>query len=324
MRASRLLSILITLQLRGRASARELAERFEVSKRTIYRDVDELSAAGVPIYADRGAGGGFSLLDGWRTQLTGMTADEAEAMLLASLPGAASDLGFGATAATARLKLLAALPGASGARAQRIADRFHLDSALWHRRPEGPPESLRFLAQAVWDSRRVKVSYESWTGRSTSIIEPLGVVLKTGEWYFVAKRRGRPAIHKLANVERLELLDETFDRPERFDLATAWGEAVSAFEASLRRTTARLRVHERALSRLETLGAEIASPLLAAEPVDGWREATVWIESIPHAAGLLLGFGCDVEALSPPELRAELRRRALDVAALYSTSRPLT
>ena len=320
MRASRLLSILITLQLRGRVSARELAARFEVSKRTIYRDVDELSAAGVPIYAERGAAGGFALLDGWRTQLTGMTPGEAEALAFAGLPATAAALGLGADAAAARLKVLAALPSTSSEGARRVAERFHLDPTPWHRRPATPLPFLRSLAQAVWDARRVRIDYESWNGASTRMVEPLGVVLKAGDWYFVARQRGRPAIHRLDKVTSLDLLPETFERPAGFDLAVAWREAVDRFEAGLRRSQAVLRAKPSALSRLDRLGADMAEPLLAAAPdADGVREAAVAIESVSHAASLLLGFADDIEVVSPAELREELRRRAAAVAALYGS-----
>jgi predicted DNA-binding transcriptional regulator YafY len=321
MRASRLLSILITLQLNGRASARELAERFEVSRRTIFRDVDELSAAGVPIYAERGAAGGFALLDGWRTQLTGMTSYEAEALAFAGLPAMAADLGLGADAAAAQLKLFAAMPSTTSEAARRTADRFHLDPTPWHRKPATSP-MLRALAQAVWETRRVRVEYESWDRVSVRVLEPLGVVLKAGDWYFVAPRRGRPAIHRLAYLKSLTLLDETFKRPRRFDLGAAWREAVESFEASLRREPAVLRAKPEAVSRLDRLGADMAEPLRAATPgPDGVREAEVVIEGVGHAASLILGFGADLEVVSPPELRDEVARRALDVAALYSTKR---
>ena len=321
MRASRLLSILITLQLHGRASARELAERFEVSRRTIFRDVDELSAAGVPIYAERGAAGGFALLDGWRTQLTGMTSGEAEALAFAGLPATAADLGLGADAAAAQLKLFAAMPSTTSDAARRTADRFHLDPTPWHRKPATSP-ALRTLAQAVWESRRVRVEYESWDSVSVRVLQPLGVVLKAGEWYFVALRRGHPAIHRLDKVKTLTLLDETFTRPARFDLGGAWREAAERFEASLRRERAVLRARPEAMSRLDRLGADMAEPLRAAKPDrDGVREADVIIEDVGHAASLILGFGADIEVVSPSELRTEVARRADAVAAIYSKKR---
>ena len=318
MRACRLLSILILLQIHGRVSARVLSERFEVSKRTIYRDVDELSAAGVPIYAERGASGGFALLDGWQTRLTGMTGEEAEAILLSSLPATAADLGLGETAATARLKLFAAMPAQSSAAAQRVADRFHFDPVPWHRRPAPRREDLRLLARAVWECRRLGLTYDSWAGAKRRILEPLGIVLKAGEYYFVALRRGRPAIHKLDYARDLALLDETFERPNAFDLAAAWRDALDQFEASLRHDIARLRVAPVAMSRLGVLNADMAEPIFAATPqADGWREVDVPIESVAYAAGQLLGLGATVEVLAPEALKAELKRRAEAVAALY-------
>ncbi|WP_019832356.1 helix-turn-helix transcriptional regulator [Sphingomonas sp. PR090111-T3T-6A] len=318
MRASRLLSILILLQIHGRVSARALAERFEVSRRTIYRDVDELSAAGVPIYAERGAAGGFALLDGWQTRLTGMTGEEAEAILLSSLPSAAADLGFGETAATARLKLFAAMPAQSSEAAQRVADRFHFDPAPWHRRPAPRRDDLRLLARAVWECRRLHLVYDSWTGPKPRTIEPLGIVLKAGEYYFMALRRGQPAIHKLDNARDLVLLDQGFMRPPDFDLAAAWRDAVGKFEAGLRRDVAELRVGPEAMSRLGSLNADMAEPIFAAVPgADGWRHVTVPIESIGFATGQLLGFGATVEVLAPEALRASLKTRAEAIVALY-------
>ena len=319
MRASRLLSILITLQLKGRTTAGELARRFEVSRRTILRDVDELSAAGVPIYAERGPGGGIDLLDGWRTRLTGLTGEEAQALMLSGLPAAAADLGLGQTAAAARLKVLAALPQAAGEEARRVEERFHLDPAAWGRRPSASRQDLRLVAQAVWECRRLRLRYESWSGDKERTLEPLGVVLKAGDWYFVAPRRGQPAIHRLDRARDLVLLEESFERPARFDLARAWEAAVASFEASQRRHAARIRVSERALWRIDALGADMAEAIRAAAPdAHGWREAEAPIESLGVAAGSILSLGDDAEVLSPPELRQEVSERAAAVAAVYA------
>ena len=178
MRASRLLSIMLTLSVRGKVSARELANELEVSLRTVYRDVDALSAAGVPVYATRGRAGGIQLLDGYRTRLTGMTADEADAMLLSGIPGAAADLGLGGVLAASQLKLLAALPPELRERAARIRDCFHLDAPGWLRDTE-PPPFLATVAEAAWTRHRVEVRYErSDRSTVTRTLEPPALVLK--------------------------------------------------------------------------------------------------------------------------------------------------
>ena len=227
MRASRLLSILIMLQMRGRLSAESLAQEFEVSIRTIYRDIDQLSAAGVPVYAERGRAGGFELHEGYRTRRTGLTHSEAEVLLLAGAGGAAADLGLGAEAAAAQLKLLASLPPESGASAQRVASRFHLDAAPWYARID-PPDVLPALAAAVWQDQRVRIGYESWKAAVTREIDPLGLVLKAGVWYLVASapkvvgKKTASRTYRVSNISSLNVLPASFTRPARFDLAQHW------------------------------------------------------------------------------------------------------
>ena len=322
MRASRLLSMLIMLQLRGRLTAQAFADEFEVSLRTVYRDVEELSAAGVPIYADRGPGGGFALLDGYRTRLTGLNASEAETLLLTGLPGPAADLGLAEPSAAARLKLLAALPPAAGQDAARIGSRFYLDPFDWFRRAP-PPPNLPAIAQAVWGQRCLSIRYESWQATVRRCIDPLGLVMKAGAWYLVARAETNIRTYKVAKIVELTLREESFDYPADFDLAEHWRTELKRFEASFRRGTARLRVSEKALVRIDQLGADIAEAVLAVPPqVDQWREAVVPIESIDHAARLLIAFAADIEVLAPLELREQIAARARRVLALYDGARP--
>jgi len=317
MRASRLLSMLILLQLRGTLTAQALADEFEVSVRTIYRDVDALSAAGVPVYADRGPGGGFKLLDGYRTRLTGLTAGEAESLLLAGLSGPAADLGLAEPLAAARLKLLAALPPALGKGAARVGDRFHLDPLGWYRRAPRPAH-LPAIAQAVWEERRLAIRYESWSATVRRTVDPLGLVLKAGAWYLVARAAESIRTYKVAKVLDAGILADRFTYPAGFDLASHWTIELKRFEQSLRRGEATLRVSATALSCLDRLGADVAESVLAA-PADpaGWRRAVVPIESVEHAAGLLLSFADEIEVVAPPALRATLVRRAGRILALY-------
>src|SRR5688572_23714566 len=190
MRASRLVALLLLLQSRGGMTAAELARELEVSVRTIHRDVEALGAAGVPVYAERGPHGGIRLIDGYRTRLTGMTSDEAEALFLSGLPGPAAELGLGTVVAAARLKVLAALPPELRGRATRLLERFHLDAGGWFRTGEPVPH-LPALSEAVWSSRRLQVGYERGDVIVERLLEPLGLVLKAGVWYIVAAAEGQ-------------------------------------------------------------------------------------------------------------------------------------
>jgi len=316
MRASRLLSILMLLQLRGRLTAETLAAEFEVSIRTIYRDIDQLSAAGVPVYADRGPGGGFALLDGYRTRLTGLTAPEAEALFLAGLPGPAADLGLSETMAAAQLKLLSALPAGWGADARRVGEGFHLDPADWYRRHEPAAPLLPQVARAIWARRRLSVEYESWERPVTRVLDPLGLVLKAGAWYLVARVGEDVRTYRVSAIQDCSDLDETFERPAGFDLAAWWAQSLERFEASLPKGEARIRLSAYGAGRLTGPGQALVAA--AAHGDDGWLEVTVPVEGLDTAAVQFLALGRHVEVLAPPELRARLRELAADVVARHA------
>jgi len=317
MRASRLLSTLILLQLRGRMTAQALAEEFEISVRSVYHDIDALSAAGVPVYADRGPGGGFNLLDGYRTRLTGLNPGEAETLLLAGLPGAAADLGLAQEAAAARLKLLAALPPDAGKGAARIGERFHLDPFGWYKRAVSP-QHLPLIARCLWGEKRLSIGYEGWPPALRRKLDPLGLVLKAGAWYLVARVASSMRTYKVERILAIDALEESFAYPAKFELAAHWRAEIERYEKSLRRAEARLRVSPTALSALEGLGAGIADAVAAAPAGrDGWREAVVPIESIEHAARELVSFTDEIEVLAPAPLRQLLAERARRLLALY-------
>lgn len=314
-RAGRLLSILILLQLRVRLTAGELAEEFEVSVRTIYRDIEELSAAGVPIYGESGPGGGFRLVDGYRTRLTGLAADEAEAVFMIGMPGAANALGLGAAAETAGRKLLASLPPALSDGAGRLGARFHLDPVEWYHQAAAAP-LLPALARAVLDCRMVSMVYESWTAVRPWRVEPLGLVLKAASWYLVARGGEAVRIYKVGAVRELTVEDASFERPADFDLGVYWHAELARFEASLRPGTAELRVSPEGCARLARLGRFAAEAVAAAGPpdADGWRVVRLPIENVAHASRQLLGIGPELEVTAPPALREDVRELACQVA----------
>jgi predicted DNA-binding transcriptional regulator YafY len=314
MRASRLLSILILLQLRVRLTADALAEEFEVSVRTIYRDIDALSAAGIPVYGDRGPGGGFRLLDGYRTRLTGLAGDEAEAMMMIGLPGPAAALGLGAAAARARGKLLAALPAGGSEEAGRIAARFHIDPVDWYRAEE-PVRHLPAIARAVLDQRVLAMSYESWTGVRDWTVEPLGLVLKAGAWYLAARGHGKVRIFRVSNIHALSVDEAAFARPGDFDLPAYWKAELARFEEGLRPGKAGLRASPEGLKRVSGLGAYAAQAVNAASPpgAEGWSGLELPIETVGQAALLLLGIGPEIEVVAPAALRERLRELAEQV-----------
>ena len=319
MRASRLVSLLLLLQTRGGMTAADLAEELEVSVRTIHRDVEALGAAGVPIFAERGPHGGIRLVDGYRTRLTGMTTEEADALFLSGLPGPAAELGLGTVVAAARLKVLAALPTELRGRASRLLERFHLDAAGWFRAGESLPH-LGTIAQCVWDGDRVELDYERSDAIVTRTLDPLGLVLKGGVWYLVAANGDQIRTYRVSRIRGVAPLPERATRPPGFDLATYWSDSITAFERDTPRIEVTLRVRREAQRWLEDVidGSALAASVEEPDPEpDAWRRMRVTLDWPREVAGRLLALGGAVEVLAPAELRTEIAALAAETVARY-------
>ena len=319
MRASRLVNLLLLLQSRGGMTAADLARELEVSVRTVHRDVEELSAAGVPIFAERGPHGGIRLVDGYRTRLTGMTADEAEALFLSGLPGPAAQLGLGTVVAAAQLKVMAALPPELRSRASRLVERFHLDAAGWFQAPDDVPH-LSTLAAAVWDSRQIRVVYQRGSGDVIRTIGPLGVVLKGGVWYVVGLVDGQIRTYRVSRVLAAEPLESHVERPPDFDLATFWAGSSQAYEASAPTATVTVRVRPDRLFRLyDAIGARgVADAVRLADPdPEDWLRFRLTLPWPDEVAGQLMAAGSGLEVLEPPEIRARIAASAARMVERY-------
>jgi predicted DNA-binding transcriptional regulator YafY len=324
MRASRLVSILLLLQSKGRLTAQELADELEVSVRTVYRDMDSLAASGIPLYGETGHDGGYRLIDGYRTRLTGLTTGEAESLFLTGLPSAAADLGLGASVTAAQLKLMAALPPELRDRAGRVAERFHLDAPSWYRDADSVPQ-LGDVAAAVWDQRVIRVRYLRWEKphHITREIEPYGLVFKAGRWYLVAAAGATKRTYRISRILALETLDTTFERDSTFDLASYWEEYLRHFDQRRHVDSATIRISPRALARLP----EIAEPAVVeaarrtAQPdSDGWLRVTIPVDEPGQALADLFRLAPEVEIVHPAELRATMIETVQALSRVYETS----
>ncbi|WP_405143730.1 YafY family transcriptional regulator [Sphaerisporangium sp. NBC_01403] len=319
MRASRLISLVLLLQSRDTMTAAELARELEVSERTVSRDVLALSAAGVPVYADRGRRGGYRLVGGYRTRLTGLSRAEAEALFLSGLAGPMRDMGLADAVSSARLKVLAALPPGLRDASARAGQRFHLDTPGWFADAD-PPPLLADLARAVWQDRVVELRYRR--GREvTRTVRPYGLVLKNGVWYLVGQVGEDYRTYRVDRVVSVAVTDEGFARDEGFDLLAFWTAGVAGFLTSLLVEEITLRVSP---DGLRVLRATVEPPAArqalagAGEPDErGWVVTRLPVESLEVAYGVLLRLGPEAEALDPPSLRARLRDAARRLAALY-------
>ncbi|TMR36629.1 WYL domain-containing protein [Nonomuraea zeae] len=306
------MSLVLLLQGRGGMTAAELARELEVSERTVHRDVLALAEAGVPVYADRGRGGGYRLLDGYRTRLTGLDRAEAEALFLSGVPAALREMGLEEVAATARLKAAAALsPGLRDAPSV-AAQRFHLDAPGWFAGGDPPPAALAPLARAVWNDLRVQAVYKD----STRTLEPYGLVLKAGAWYLAARLGTRFLIFRVHRFGEVTVLAQSFDRDQDFDLAAFWSEQSAAFTRSLLREVITLRLSERGLRMLRHIAdpAALDDALASLQPGGVVRLA---VESVEVAFSQVLRFGPEAEVLEPPRLRALVAEAAARMSRLY-------
>ncbi|MEU7893121.1 WYL domain-containing protein [Nonomuraea sp. NPDC049152] len=313
MRAARLMSLVLLLQGRGGMTAAELAKELEVSERTIHRDVLALSEAGIPVYADRGRAGGYRLVDGYRTRLTGLDRAEAEALFLSGVPDALRDMGLRDVAAAARLKAAAALaPGLRDAPAT-AAQRFHLDAPGWFASDTPPPESLAPLARAVWGDHPVTARYKG----AERAVEPYGLVLKAGVWYLAGRAGERLLVYRVDRFTDVSV--ETgvrFDRDTAFDLAAFWGERSEQFTRSLLRTQITLRLSPTGMRMLRHVADPAAlADALASATDDG--TVVLAVESVGIAYSQVLAFGPEAEVLEPAELRALMAEAASRLSALY-------
>jgi predicted DNA-binding transcriptional regulator YafY len=303
MRATRLVSLLLLMQLRGQLTATELAGHFEVSVRTIHRDVEALAAAGVPVEAVRGPAGGYRLSGGYRTKLTGLTAAEAEALFVAPAP--AAELGLGGVLTNARLKVLSALPAELQERATRAERYFHLDTRGWFRAEDTVPH-LPTIASATWQGRRLSTRYREGRRVVQRTLDPLGLVLKGGAWYLVARRSVGMRVYRVSRFASARLRADGFERPEGFELAAYWDEWSRTFEASLPRVEVKVRA------------SELALRFLPRDLQGGDGIFVVGFQSLDDAYRELLKFGPDAEVLEPMELRDRIAATAREVASMYA------
>src|SRR5262245_18196015 len=317
MRADRLLSSLLLLQAHGRLTGRELAKRLEVSLRTVHRDMDALSAAGVPVYALRGSRGGWQLDEGWRTQVPGLDEAELRALLMAQ-PRVIGDSRLARAAESALDKLMAALPESLRERAASIRQRLYVDTAGWR----GTTEDLKLLPivqDAVSRDLQLSIRYRPpGRERVERTVDPLGLVAKGSAWYLVARTADGLRTFRVSRIEDARRLDTPIDRPADFDLATYWHTATDEFKKSWPRYHAMLRVEPRAAERMRQW--RITAPAAAGEgpDQDGWVTLRVQFDSEEEAAFMVLGFGPRVDVLEPASLRD---RVAADAAAVLERTR---
>lgn len=323
MRSVRLLSILLLLQVHGRLSAGDLAGRLEVSERTIHRDVEALSAAGVPVYAERGRHGGIALLPGFRTDVSGLTASEASALFVFAGRGTLADLGLEADLRSALRKLLSVLPRPHRPEAERAAGRVVVDPRAWMRARDELPH-LATVQEAVWRDRRLRIGYRR-PGSAEAVervLDPYGLVAKAGTWYLVGADAGEPRLYRVSRIEAAEVTGEAADRPANLDLEALWEALRGRVEERGPGIEVEVRVRQ---ERLELLLRVVASQVLEPPPRpaapgeegDGWTRLPLRYPSAGAALASLLGFGADVEVLEPAALRGDMLEAARAVVATY-------
>ncbi len=317
MRADRLLSILLLLQVHHRMTTRELAKRLEVSERTIHRDMEALGTAGVPVTAERGIGGGWSLLEEYQTKLTGLTEAEIQALFLATPTRLLADLGLHQASEAALIKLLAAIPSLSRRDAEYVRQRIHVDTAGWHHSEEAVP-ALPTLQEAIWQERKLLFTYQR--GDDTTVerlVDPLGLVAKGSAWYLIAAVEDEIRTYRVSRVQSARVTDQPCVRPQDFDLAAYWAQSSTHFVANLPRYPVTVRIAPEVLEQVYHAGRYARIDHVEPPGADGWIMLRLLFENEDAACGYILSFGTQVEILDPQSLREKVIRLAESVAAFY-------
>jgi predicted DNA-binding transcriptional regulator YafY len=318
MRADRLLSIVLLLQAHRQLSSRVLAERLEVSERTIHRDMDALSVAGIPVVAERGSSGGWQLLGEYRTNLTGLNESEIQSLFLSPSPRLLSDLKLQKASEGALLKLLAALPAMHRHGAERARRRIYVDSAGWTRHDESVP-LLPLIQDAIWNERKLRITYERGPGCDAveRELDPLGLVAKGSAWYLVAGVDGSQRSYRISRISQATVLDERSVTPDDFDLAVYWEESASTFKSNLPKYQALFSVSPAVFPRLRFAGrfARVGDPVETTE--NGWITVPVGFDAEEIACEYALGFGPNLRVLEPESLQSKVTTAAKQVIEMY-------
>lgn len=316
MRADRLVSIVLLLQMNRRLTSDSLAERLEVSRRTVLRDMDALSAAGVPVVAGKGPGGGWSLDPAWRTNLTGLDGSELSAVFLAQPPRVLADLGLAGAAERATVKLLASLPAVQRDRAGVVRERLHIDLTGWSNQRDDPVW-LPVVQDAVWQDRRLTVRYRSVGGEDRErVLDPLGLVAKGSAWYLVARCEGEFRTYRVSRIAHAALRDDRVERPAGFDLAAHWRSSSQALIERRPVYVATLRVDARVSPFLH--GWSSMWKVERSQPgEDGRLTLEMRFEREEEALFLALGLGRLAEVVEPATLRTRVAIEAAAIAEQY-------
>lgn len=318
MRADRLVSILLLLQSQGQMTAKELAEKLEVSERTIYRDMEALSGTGIPVLAERGKNGGWSLLENYRTNLTGLKESEIRALFVSPSTQLLDDLGLTHTSEEARNKLMASLPSIYRENAKDVWNRIHVDTSTWRRQKE-KIVTFEILKNAIWKEKKLKIEYQRADGKLTDrIVGPLGLVAKGSHWYFIAlKDDGEIRSYRASRIKSAIPMDEIFERPPDFNLAQYWKSSTKAFIGNLPKYEVWVEVSPSILPRLKWTDRFVQIVEVANGNREDWIRVKLSFETEDEAKGYILGFANQMKVIEPKELHNKILEMAEAVVAFY-------
>lgn len=309
---------MILLQNRGKMTAKELANELEVSDRTILRDMDALSTAGIPIVSDRGTAGGWRLLDNFRSKLSGLNIDDMKSLFLFPSGKLLEDLGLNSQALDTRQKLLAAIPGSYRDEAQAMWERIHIDSSTWRQSKE-KMHALETVQQAVWENKKLKIHYEQADGEQKErLLEPLGLVAKGNRWYLVASRDGELRNYRVSRIHTAKVENEVFRRPLNFNLAAYWEQSKVEFIQNLPKYDVQVEIHPAIIKRINFTGKFVQVIKTENPNGDKWIPATLRFNDKQEAIEFILGFANKIKVISPKDLPNKVVSMAMSVIDFYN------
>ncbi|CAG9623229.1 helix-turn-helix transcriptional regulator [Sutcliffiella rhizosphaerae] len=315
MRADRLLTIMMLLQNRGKLTVKELASEVEVSERTILRDMDSLSLAGIPVVSERGKNGGWRLLDNFRSKLSGLTKDEMTSLFLMPSDELLEDLGLDVL--DVRQKLLAAIPNLYRNEAEAMGERIYIDTSTWRNSKE-KSQALQKVQKALWENRKLSIEYQQPDGElKERLVEPLGLVAQGNKWYLVASREGNMRNYRVSRIQAVRLNDEYFERPEGFHLAAYWLQSKRDFIQSLPSYGVQVEMDPTIINRIMFTGKFVQVMDRQSPNENQWVPATLQFNDYQEAIQFVLGFSDKIKVISPEDLPNRIVSSAKAVINFY-------